>query len=172
MNFLEQLAAEWYEYKGYFVRTNIKFGPLRGGGYAGEMDVVGYKPEAQELIHIETSADSYSWARRKRNFERKFTDARKYYMEIFPFKQMSMKPRQIALVGLNLNPCPEVNSWKSSAPSGSPWEGIGIEVLHIPEFLRQINSELRNKNPRNDVIPETYPLLRAIQHSAFYDRNR
>src|SRR5262245_28080008 len=26
MNFLEQLAAEWYAYNGYFVRTNVKLG--------------------------------------------------------------------------------------------------------------------------------------------------
>ncbi len=26
MNFLEQLAAEWYEDSGYFVRTNLRFG--------------------------------------------------------------------------------------------------------------------------------------------------
>ena len=91
-------------------------------------------------------------------------------MEIFPFKQMSMRPRQIALVGFNLNPVPSVNSWKSSAPNGSPWGGIKIEVIHIPKFFEQINSELKNKNPQNDAIPETYPLLRAIQYSVFYSR--
>ena len=26
MNFLEEIASEWYEYQGYFVRTNVKFG--------------------------------------------------------------------------------------------------------------------------------------------------
>jgi len=26
MNFLEQIVSEWYAYKGYFVKTNIKFG--------------------------------------------------------------------------------------------------------------------------------------------------
>ena len=168
MNFLEELASEWYEYRGYFIRTNIKFGRRPRGGYIGEMDVVGYKPETQEFIHSEASTDALTWPKRKEIFERKFTDARKYYMEIFPFKQMDMRPRQIAIVGFNLNPAPAVNSWKSSAPAGSPWGNINIEVIHIPKLFQDINAELRNKNPQSDAIPETYPLLRAIQYSVFY----
>lgn len=170
MNFLEQLAAEWYEYKGYFVRTNVKFGRRARGGYIGEMDVIGYKPEAQDFIHIEASTDALAWPKRKEIFERKFTDARKYYMEIFPFKQMNMRPRQIALVGFNLNHHPEVSSWKSSAPGAFLQGDIKIEVVHIPDFFKQINYDLKNKNPQNDAIPETYPLLRAIQYSSFYNR--
>ncbi len=171
MNFLEQLAAEWYQHKGYFVRTNIRFGRRARGGYIGEMDVVGYKPETQEFIHVEASTDALPWPVRKERFERKFSDARKYYMEIFPFKEMHIKPRQIALVGFNLNPSTEA-SWESLVPDGSPLGNIKIEVIHIPEFLKQINAELKNKNPQNDAIPETYPLLRAIQYSAFYNRER
>ena len=58
MNFLEKLAAEWYEYKGYFVRTNVRFGKRPKGGYIGEMDVVAYNPEKQDFVHIETSTDA------------------------------------------------------------------------------------------------------------------
>jgi hypothetical protein len=170
MNFLEQLAAEWYEYQGYFIRTNVKFGRRKRGGYVGEMDVICYKIEIQDFIHIEASTDSDSWLDRKKMFERKFTDARRYYMEIFPFKKMSVRPRQVALVGFNLNPSLKASSWKSSAPSGSPWGDIEIEILYIPEFLEQINIELKNKDPQKDAIPETYPLLRAIQYSAFYNK--
>ena len=168
MNFLEQLSAEWYAYKGYFIRTNIKFGRRQRGGYVGEIDVIAYKPETREFIHIESSTDALTWLSRREIFERKFTDARKYYMEIFPFKQIEIKPRQIALVGFNLNHSAEVDSWKSLAPSDSPWGDIKIEVLHIPKFFEEINIELKNKNPQNDAIPETYPLLRAIQYSNFY----
>ena len=31
MNFLEQVIAEWFSHKGYFVKTNIKFGKLPRG---------------------------------------------------------------------------------------------------------------------------------------------
>ena len=39
-NFLEQLVAEFYEYKGYFVRRNILVGKRAKGGYECELDVV------------------------------------------------------------------------------------------------------------------------------------
>lgn len=168
MNFLEQLVAEWYGYQGYFVRTNIKFAPRSRGGYGGEMDVICYKPETSEFIYIEASTDAYSWSKRKRRFEKKFTDARENYMSIFPFKQLHIRPRQIALVGFNQNSISQTASWKSLAPNGSPWGNIGIEVIHMPDFLKQINTKLRNQNPQNDAVPETYPLLRAIQYSSFY----
>jgi len=32
INFLEQLAAEWYEFRGYFVRRNVRVGPRPKGG--------------------------------------------------------------------------------------------------------------------------------------------
>ena len=172
MNFLEQLVSEWYEYQGYFIRRNVKFGRRARGGYVGEMDIVGYKPETRDFIHIEASTDALNWLKRKEKFERKFTNARKYYTEVFPFKEMDMKPKQIALVGFNLNPNPEITSWESLAPNGSPWGDIKVEVIHIPKFFEQINAELKNKNPQNDAIPETYPLLRAIQYSAFYNKEK
>ena len=45
---------------GYFVKTNIRFGLLKRGGYAGEMDVVAYHPDTLSLVHIETSMDADS----------------------------------------------------------------------------------------------------------------
>jgi len=32
-NHLEQLVAEWLEFKGYFVRRNVKVGKLPRGGH-------------------------------------------------------------------------------------------------------------------------------------------
>jgi len=121
MNFLEQIAAEWYQYNGYFVRTNLRFGRnVRGrGGHAGEIDVIAYEPKTEDFIHIEASTDSESWSKRKQIFEKKFTNARRYYLEIFPFKRGDIKPRQIAIVGFNLNPNPTTDFWKSSAPPNS-----------------------------------------------------
>lgn len=68
MSFLEQLTSEWYAYKGYFVRTNIKFGKLAKGGWTGEIDVAAYKPQTKEFIHIESSTDADSWNKRKAFF--------------------------------------------------------------------------------------------------------
>lgn len=172
MNFLEQLAAEWYEYKGYFIRTNIRFGrnATGRGGNVGEIDVIAYKPETQEFIHIESSTDSNSWAERKVIFERKFTDARKYYQEIFPFKTLEIKPKQIAIVGFNVTPIQDAIPWKSISPEESPLGDIIIEVIFVPDFVKRITNELKLKNPVQEAVPEGYPLLRAIQYSSFFNR--
>ncbi len=66
MNFLEQLIAEWYAYRGFFVRTNIRFGKRPAGGYEGEIDVAAFNPRTKHLVHIETSTDADSWAERKK----------------------------------------------------------------------------------------------------------
>ena len=39
VNFLEQLTAEWFEYRGYFVRRNIKVGKRQKGRHDCELDV-------------------------------------------------------------------------------------------------------------------------------------
>jgi hypothetical protein len=56
-NFLEQLVAEWLEYRGYFVRRNVKVGKRKKGGYEGELDIVGFHPLQKHLVHYETSMD-------------------------------------------------------------------------------------------------------------------
>ncbi len=68
MNFLEQLAAEWYGYRGYFCRTNIRFGKTGHGGHIGEMDVIAYHPKTREFIHVECSSDSWSWEKKREIF--------------------------------------------------------------------------------------------------------
>ncbi len=158
MNFLEELVAEWYQYKGYFVRTNVKFGRRRRGGWTGEMDVVAYDPNTKEFLHIETSTDADLRKQRETRFRRKFGTARQYYRRIFPFKGRILK--QIVILGF------------SKARRNLDF-GERVEVLSIPEFLNQITDELSQKNPARDAIPETYPLLRSVQYSAFYKaRNR
>lgn len=155
MNFLEQLAAEWYQYKGFFVRTNVKFGRRSRGGWKGEMDVVAYNPNTQEFLHIETSTDADSNKRREERFGRKFTDARQHYRdsELFPFKGEKLK--QIAIVGFT----------NSRTPLNF---GGDVKIISIPEFIREITNELKIKNPAQSAIPETYPRLRAIQYAMFY----
>lgn len=69
-NFLEQLVAEWYETKKYFVRRNVLVGPRKNGGYEGELDVVAFNPVKKLLIHIEASMDAFSWEKREARFKR------------------------------------------------------------------------------------------------------
>ncbi len=65
MNFLESLVAEWYEYTGYFVRTNPRVRKLPGGGWGVELDVLAFSPADGRLLHIEVSGDPGSWQNRK-----------------------------------------------------------------------------------------------------------
>lgn len=71
MNHLEQLVAEWLQYRGYFVRTAVLVGPRPKGGFEGELDVVGLHVANQHLMHVECSLDALSWADRERRFAKK-----------------------------------------------------------------------------------------------------
>ena len=148
MNFLETLAAEWYTLQEYFVRTNLKFGQRPEGGFKGEMDVAAFNPKTGELVHIETSMDADSWQEREKRLLKKFEDADEYQGELFKFP--IERTQRIALVGF----------------SASGREGVlggGIEVKSVPQFVHEISQELRKRHPLKAAIPETLPLLRAMQ---------
>ena len=153
MNFLEQLVAEWYGFKGYFVKTNMKYAKLDLGGYGGEMDVVAFHPSTKELVHIEASSDSYSWDKRKTHFLKKFNSANKHYKDIFDFEYSSLK--QIALVG-SANPRKEISF------------GQGIVIQSFVDFMHTIHNDLKKRGPWKEAVPESYPLLRAIQFSIWF----
>ncbi len=150
MNFLEQLCAEWYSYRGFFVRTNVKFGRLAHGGWRGEIDVAAYDPRTGDFVHVETSTDAHSWEKRKKRFLRKFDDAAHHYDDLFPFERG--KVERIAIVGFR-NP-------KDLIFPGS------IRVVSIADFIGEILRGLKGKHPLRDAIPETFPLLRAMQYAA------
>ena len=44
MSHLEDLLAEYYDWKGYLVKRNIKVGRLNHGGWEMELDVIAYHP--------------------------------------------------------------------------------------------------------------------------------
>jgi len=148
MNFLEQLAAEWYAYRGYFVRTNVKFGRRRAGGYEGEMDVVAFHPREKVLVHAEPSMDADSWRQREQKFRRKFRDAEEHYGELFQFHYERVD--RVAVCG-----------WGRSLPQDVSFGDIVIKTL--PSFVSEIMKELKRHDPYKDIVPEHWPLLRALQ---------
>lgn len=158
MNFLEELVSEWYEYKGYFCRTNIRFGKLATGGNTGEIDVVAYHPKTREFIHVECSSDAWSWEKKKSIFRRKFSNAAKFYEKEFPFEKSTL--RKIAITGYS-NP-------RKNAEEKLNF-GLNIETILVPDFVATVADELSNLNPWNfGISEESYPLLRAIQYGTFY----
>ena len=151
MNFLESLAAEWYGYNGYFVRSNVRVLPLKHGGFGGELDVLAYSPKDSEFIHIETSSDALVSSEREKRMRRKFNLPHGEYEKAFNVKVD--KVRKIAICG---------SSYKSD---GIRWGDI--EVMTVQEFVRDITETLSQKEYLRAAVPESYPLLRAIQMSTW-----
>lgn len=150
MNHLETLIAEYLDWRGYLVRRNTKVGKLAHGGWAMELDVVGYNPHTNHLVHYEPSIDGYSWATREERFSLKFAQARKHILS-------------------------ELFSW---LPKDTPIEQIAICVTHpqdrnnvgggrlqsLDEFVAEVRSAVIKSGTANqNAISETYPLLRTLQ---------
>lgn len=148
-NYLEQLAAEWYEFKGYFVRRNIWVGRLPRGGYECELDIVAFNPEIKHLIHVEPSMDANSWAEREKRFKKKFNAGKKYIPNLFGGLKLPSHIEQIALLGF-------VGKKHPSCVGGG-------KVLVISELLCAILKDIQDKNSRYSAISEQYPILRTLQ---------
>lgn len=153
MNFLEQLAAEWFTLQRYFVRTNVKFGRRTEGGWSGEMDVAAFHPQTGQLVHAETSMDADRWEERRKRFARKFSTAQDRLSELFRFEIRDV--RRIAVVGFS-------HEGRALAL------GEGIEVKSLAQFVREICEGLRVRHPLKEAVPESLPLLRAMQFAVHW----
>ena len=155
MNFLEQIASEWYAFQGFFVRTNVKANKRSNGGWNNELDVLAYDPGRKELLHIETSSDALNWAERRTRFtERKFVFTSRQYAQLVGDRPSVIRKR--AIVGTSLKPAPE-QIW-----------GKDIEVVTIPNFIREVCDGIRGRHPLREAIPEALPCLRSFQFVLAY----
>lgn len=136
------------------MRTNIKFGRREKGGYVGEIDVAAFSPKDSHLIHIETSTDADTWDERKQRFIKKFTAAYEHYSEIFDFSIRNIE--RVAIVGFSARNAEQIDF------------GLGIEVISIPEFMKQITVGLSKYTPLQKAVPESYRLLWVIQYTIPY----
>jgi len=163
MNFLEELAAEWYEYNGCFVRQNIKFGGPTGksrGGHTGEIDVAAFNPTTGVLTHIETSQDADTQEERRMRFLRKFTTAAVHYKDLFKFA--INKFELVVIVGYSKKQ--QTHDWRLA-------DGSKIVIKDIPSFILEISEHLGQTDPYRKAVPESLPLLRAIQHDSYFVRH-
>jgi hypothetical protein len=156
-NFLEQLVAEWYEFRGYFVRRNVMVGPRLNGGYESELDIVAFNPETGHLVHIEPSMDAHSWDRREQRYAAKFAAGRKYIPSLFAGLKLP-EPEQIALLVF-------------AGGQQHPKIGGG-EVMLIQDLMHQIRCNpdwgLATRSVSNRAVPEQYVILRSLQFAANY----
>lgn len=158
-NFLEQLVAEWYEFRGYFVRRNINVGKRLKGGFDSELDVVAFHPEQKHLVHVEPSMDADSWQQRERRFAAKFAAGRRFIPSIFSGFDLP-EPEQIALLVF--------------AGAGANRRRMvgGGKVLLIQDLMDQIRTDpqhgLMARSIRSSAVPEQYVILRSLQFAANY----
>ena len=130
-NFLEQLIAEWYEFRGYFVRRNINVGKRAKGGYECELDVVAFSPRERRLVHIEPSMDAGSWADRERRFTVKFEAGRRFIPEIFSGFGELPELEQIAVFVIG---------------SGKTHTSIaGGKLVHVRELMNEIKQDVQTR---------------------------
>ena len=153
-NFLEQLVSEWYEFKGYFVRRNVRAGLLKGGGYECELDVVAFNPETKHLVQVEPSMDASSWGIREARYRKKFEAGKKHIPNLFSGLALPSEIEQIALFVFG--------SSKNRTTIG------GGQILMISDLMREIREEMKGRRVANAAVPEQYPILRALQFAANY----
>jgi hypothetical protein len=151
MNHLEQLVAEWLQYRGYFVRVSVPIGPRARGGFEGELDVVGLDLLNGHLIHVECSLDSLSWEKRNERFSRKFERGRKYVRDVFKGLELPEIIDQVALL--------------QYAPTTIGKVG-GARLVTVKQFIREILAGLEDTSPASGAVPSTFPLLRTLQLAA------
>lgn len=154
VNFLEELASEWYEFRGYFVRRNIQVGPRPQGGYECELDVVAFHPQSKHLVQLECSMGAESWDVREKRFAKKFEAGCRYIPYIFQGLHLPRRPEQIALLVFA--------STKNRETVG------GGNIFLVSDFLREIFTELRSRHLAKAAVSEHLPILRSLQFVSTY----
>ena len=151
VNFLESLIAEWLEYQGMFVKTNVLVGPRPRGGYECELDVVAIDLQNKKILHYEPSMDASSWEDREVRFSKKFQAGKKYIPEIF-VDFMKIHPdwiEQYAVLGFG---------------SDANHKTIGGgKVITLKSVFQMILQDLKGKRIDKEAISENMPRLRTIQ---------
>lgn len=151
-NYLEQLAAEWYEYRGYFVRRQLMVGQKSSGGYEGELTILAVHLERGDVVHVEPSMDAHSWEKREARYRARFDLGRRFIPDLLGGKYKAGPLRQVALIGLG-------------SSTNHPNLGGG-EVLSLGDFLAQILNAFRGGELAGQPVPQQYPILRTLQFVA------
>jgi len=151
-NYLEQLAAEWYEYSGYFVRRNVLVGPKVGGGFEAELTILAVHLGQRTVVHVEPSMDAHSWDKREKRYRARFDAGRQFIPGLLGDFDLAGDIRQIALIGLG-------------SRINHPTLGGG-EVLTLPDFLAEIIASVGTVTEASGAVGQQYPILRTLQFVA------
>lgn len=152
MSHLEDLIVEYYDWKDYVVKRNVKVGRRAKGGWEMEIDVVAFHHKSGHLIHLEPSLDADSWKKREERFKKKFDAGKKYIgKEIFAWLDSSIALEQVAIL-------PSRTKDRVSLAGGN--------LITVDEFIAMVRNEVISQGKASsNAIPEIYPLLRTLQLS-------
>lgn len=150
MSHLEELLAEYYEWRGHVVKCNALVGKRERGGWEMELDVVAYDPQTTTILHVEPSLDALSWAKREERFVKKFEAGRKYILkDMFPWLPPTTPIIQRAIL---------ISAAKQRRTLA------GAQVVSVDEMVGEIKQAVSCKGvAARAAISEHYPLLRTIQ---------
>lgn len=151
-NHLEELVAQWYEWRGYFVRRNVLVGKLAKGGHECELDIIAFNPALNHLLQIEPSLDADSWAKREIRYRKKFIAGRKHIPKLFPGLNIPTKIDQVAIFLFG--------SQTTRSQIG------GGRILSFNKFMNDILNTVSGRALANAMIPEQFDLLRTLQFAA------
>jgi hypothetical protein len=149
INFLEELVAEWHEYKGYIVKRNERVGRRAKGGHEGELDVVAFNPVTSHLVHVETSTDAESWANREKRFAKKFASGARHINALFKGLPLPGQVEKKVILAFG--------SDKNHKVVG------GGQVVLVEDYVIEILRELKGVSFLSKAVPEKYPILRVLQ---------
>lgn len=146
-NYLESLAAEWYQYQGYWVHRNIR--PRQHGVNHSrrELDVIALHPGRKHLVHLELSSGFFEEGELPR-YAGKFAALHDVVPTLFPGVAGPFSLEQLAI-------------WEV-APSGRVTDH-GFTILSLPQFLVPIRARLTASDYMTNAVPEQFPILRTIQ---------
>jgi hypothetical protein len=149
MAHLEVLVAEYLDWQGFLVKRNVKVGRLAHGGWEGELDVVGYKPDERRIVHYELSLDASPWTTREARYEKKMKAGRTYIKQtLFPWLPDEVHLEQIAVF-------PTIGERTTLA---------GAKLMTVDMIVQEIVGKVSKEGrAASNAISEYYPLLRAIQ---------
>ena len=148
-NHLETLISQYYDWRGWVVKKNVKVGRRNRGGYEGELDVVAYDPQSGNVIHYEPSTDATTWANRETKYRRKFDLGKKFISEVIPGLRPGFKLEQVAVFF-------QVPEHRRAFLCG--------KAMSIDELVKMIRDDIEKRGRvGKNAIPEQYDLLRMIQ---------
>jgi hypothetical protein len=151
MNHLEQLVAEWLQYRNYFVRVSVPVGPRDQGGFEGELDVVAINLGTKHLLHVECSLDALSSEKRESLFAAKFERGRRYIKDVFHGFTIPDELEQVVVLQF---------------ASGKIRSVGGRRLVTVRELIHEIYGGLKGTSPQSKAVPSNLPLLRTLQLAA------